>query len=133
MQEDSNGTKEIKTAVLIGIVISGQTLTQAEEYIDELEFLAETYSIKTLKKFIQRLDHPEPSTYLGKGKLEEIALFISEHKVKTAIFDDELSGSQIRNLEKALQCEIIDRTGLILNIFAKRALTSYAKVQVELA
>ncbi len=125
--------KTLETAVLVGIVTPRQNEDQVKEYLDELDFLAETDGIVAKKRFTQRLDHANPRTYLGTGKVEEIAEFIKENEIPTAIFDDELSPSQMRNLEKALQCKILDRTSLILDIFAQRAKTAYAKTQVELA
>lgn len=126
-------TSKTPEAVIIGAIFPDQKQQTTEEYLSELEFLADTYGIKTTKRFHQKIRKTDPSTYIGKGKLEDIAHFICSNKTDYAIFDDELSGSQARNLEKILKCQILDRTGLILNIFAKRALTSYAKVQVELA
>ena len=125
--------KEPDVAILVGIITPKQDEQQAKEYLDELEFLAETDGILTNKRFTQRLDYPNPRSYVGSGKLQEIADFIVEHKIPTVIFDDELSPSQLRNLEKKLQCQILDRTSLILDIFAQRAKTAYAKTQVELA
>jgi len=133
MSDAQDSLSHLPTAVLIGAVLPDQSPESVNEYLDELEFLAETYGIKTLKQFRQKIRQADPATYIGRGKLDEIASFIHSSHIKYAIFDDELSGSQARNLEKILKCEILDRTGLILNIFAKRALTSYAKVQVELA
>jgi GTP-binding protein HflX len=133
MPQHLSSPAHFPSAVLIGAVLPEQSPESVTEYLEELEFLAETYGINTLKQFRQKIRQADPATYIGRGKLEEIAAFINASQVKYAIFDDELSGSQARNLEKILKCEILDRTGLILNIFAKRALTSYAKVQVELA
>jgi GTP-binding protein HflX len=120
-------------AVLISVVKKGDDLAKATEYLDELEFLAHTAGAVTSKKFLQKLEHPDPRTYVGKGKLAEIAEYIKTNEINLAIFDDELSPSQIRNLEKELKVRIIDRTNLILDIFAKRARTAQARVQVELA
>lgn len=125
--------KEQETAVLVTVQPQGQHDYQAKEYLDELEFLAQTAGVKTLKQFKQKLEHPDPKTFVGKGKLEDINLYIKEYKVDTVIFDDELTPSQVRNLEKALDCKILDRANLILDIFAKRAQTAQAKAQVELA
>lgn len=122
-----------ETAVLIGLIHSSQNEELVKEYLDELAFLAETAGASTIKRFTQRLDHPDPRTFIGSGKLIQIADFIKENKIDLAIFDDELSGSQIRNIEKALECRVLDRNNLILDIFAKRARTAQAKVQVELA
>src|SRR5690606_37606408 len=102
-------------------------------YLDELAFLAETAGAVTVKRFFQKLEHPDSKTYVGKGKLEEIARYVSDHDVRTVIFDDELSGSQITNIEKAVNAKTIDRSDLILDIFANRAKTAQAKAQVELA
>lgn len=122
-----------ETAVLVAVQPQGQRDIQASEYLDELEFLAETAGVKTLKKFTQKLEYPDPRTYIGKGKLEEVRLYVEEHKADTVIFDDELSPSQIRNVERELNCKILDRANLILDIFATRAQTAQAKAQVELA
>jgi GTP-binding protein HflX len=104
-----------------------------KEYLDELAFLADTAGAKTVKKFTQKLDYPNQTTFVGKGKLQEISEYVTEHEVGLVIFDDELSAKQIRNIEKELGVKILDRTNLILDIFAKRAQTAYAKTQVELA
>ena len=122
-----------ESAVLIGLIHSSQNEEMVKEYLDELAFLAETAGASTIKRFTQRLDHPDPRTFIGSGKLIQIAGFIKENKIDLAIFDDELSGSQIRNIEKTLECRVLDRNNLILDIFAKRARTAQAKVQVELA
>ncbi len=126
--------KHIETAVLVGIILKGkQEENQLSEYLDELAFLAETAGVKTLKKFTQKLDYPNTKTFLGKGKLEEVLNYIVEYEVDMVVFDDELSPSQLRNIEKILQCKILDRSNLILDIFASRAQTAHARVQVELA
>ena len=119
--------------MLIALIRDRDQERQAEEYLDELEFLAETAGARTLKRFTQKLDKANPRTFIGQGKLEEIVAYIREHEVDTAIFDDELTPSQMRNLEKEMECKILDRTNLILDIFAQRARTAYAKTQVELA
>ena len=124
--------KDIK-AVLIGLINKEQTEHLVNEYMDELAFLAETAGAKAIKRFTQRLPHPDSRTFIGKGKLEEIKKYIKGKDVELAIFDDELSGSQITNIEKELQVKTIDRSDLILDIFAARAKTAQAKVQVELA
>ncbi len=124
--------KDIK-AVLIGLINKEQTEHLVNEYLDELTFLAETAGANTIKRFTQRLPHPDSKTFIGKGKLEEIKKFIAGKDVELAIFDDELTGSQITNIEKELQVKTIDRSDLILDIFASRAKTAQAKVQVELA
>lgn len=122
-----------ESAVLIGLIHKHQSENEVKEYMDELAFLAETAGALALKKFVQRLGKPDPRTMVGSGKLNEIREYIKLHKVDIAIFDDELSGSQIRNIEKVLECRVLDRTNLILDIFAKRARTAQAKTQVELA
>ncbi len=124
---------EIEKAVLVAVEGQGQSEEQTREYLDELEFLATTAGADTIKTFIQRMDTPNPTTYVGSGKLETIKSFVREHDVDMAIFDDELSASQIRNLERELKCKIIDRSALILDIFAKNAKTARARTQVELA
>ncbi|MBP9987854.1 MAG: GTPase HflX [Bacteroidales bacterium] len=128
-------TQEIKieTAVIATAVSDKDKIREAEEYLDELAFLAETASIKVVKRFTQRLDHPIAGTYFGTGKLAEIKAYIEENCIDYIIFDDELSPTQMRNIEKELHCSVVDRTGLILDIFADRAQTAYAKTQVELA
>jgi GTP-binding protein HflX len=125
--------KPLERAILIGINYPGQDEREVEEYLEELSFLAETAGAEPVKRFTQKLDTPNPRTFVGSGKIEEIALFIEENNIDIAIFDDELSPSQIRNIEKALGCRILDRTNLILDIFAHRARTSHARTQVELA
>lgn len=120
-------------AVLIGIITQQQDETKSEEYLDELEFLTLTAGGVTVKRFVQKMEKPNPKTFLGAGKLEEVRDFIEANTIGTAIFDDELSPAQIRNIEKVLDCKILDRTNLILDIFAQRAQTSSAKTQVELA
>jgi GTP-binding protein HflX len=127
-------TKEIQeTAVLIGVITKNQTKEQSIEYLDELEFLTETAGAKTLKKFVQKLDRQDSKTFVGSGKLEEVEAYIKEYEVDMVIFDDDLSPSQLRNIEKILDCKILDRSNLILDIFAARAQTAHAKTQVELA
>ena len=120
-------------AILVGLVHKNQSEVQVLEYLDELAFLAETAGADTIKRFTQKLPHPDSKTYVGKGKLEEIKNYISSNNVELAIFDDELSGAQIMNIEKALGVYTIDRSDLILDIFASRAKTAQAKTQVELA
>ncbi|AWN82250.1 GTPase HflX [Candidatus Cardinium hertigii] len=122
-----------KTAVLIALVTGNQPLAKAEEYLLELASLADTWGLTVVKKFIQKLPHPHNATFVGKGKVAEIAAFIKAEHIGYAIFDDELSFAQVRNLESALSCCILDRNLLILNIFAMRAQTKQAKAQVELA
>lgn len=125
--------KPLERAVLVGIVYPGQDEREADDFLDELAFLTETAGAEPLKRFIQKLDTPNPRTFVGSGKIGEIALFVRENEVDIAIFDDELSPSQLRNIEKELGCRILDRTNLILDIFAHRARTSHARTQVELA
>jgi GTP-binding protein HflX len=120
-------------AVLIGVITENQTTAEVEDYLGELAFLTETAGAVPVRKFYQRLDAPNARTYIGSGKLEEIRQFAQEHEIDLVIFDDELSPSQMRNLEKELQIRVLDRTNLILDIFAQRAKTAYAKTQVELA
>jgi len=120
-------------AVFVGVQTPGTDSSVFNEYLDELEFLADTAGVDAGGRFIQRLDKPLTNTYLGSGKLEELAVYIKAEEISVAIFDDELSPSQLRNLERTLSCKILDRTNLILDIFAQRAKTAYAKTQVELA
>ena len=124
---------ELESAVLIGIITREQSEEKLEEYLDELEFLTYTAGGEVVKRFTQRMEFPNPKTFIGTGKMEEVKEFIIEHEVGTAIFDDELSPAQQKNIEKILNCKILDRTNLILDIFAQRAQTSYARTQVELA
>jgi len=129
-------TKKIKSeerAVLVGVVHKDQTEQQVQEYLDELAFLAETAGAVCVKKFVQKLGHPDSKTYIGKGKLEEIRNYVQSRDIDLMIFDDELSGSQITNIEKGSGIKVIDRSDLILDIFARRAKTAQAKAQVELA
>lgn len=120
-------------AVLVGLVHKDQTEIQLHEYLDELAFLAETAGAIAVKRFTQKLPHPDTRTFIGKGKLEEIKNYIHGKNIRIIIFDDELNGSQITNIEKALDVKTIDRSDLILDIFARRAKTAQAKAQVELA
>ncbi|AWO01386.1 GTPase HflX [Chitinophaga alhagiae] len=120
-------------AVLVGLIHKEQTDTQVQEYLDELAFLAETAGAEAVKRFTQRLPHPDRATFVGKGKLEEIRQYVVGKDISLVIFDDELSGSQIANIQKELKVKVIDRSDLILDIFARRARTAQAKVQVELA
>ena len=134
MIEKKKQLKQEQKTVLVGIVTGGQTEQQLNEYLDELAFLAETAGLITLKKFTQKLPHPDSRTFVGKGKLEEIKKYVSLHRdVELVIFDDELTGSQIQNIEKELGVKTIDRSDLILDIFASRAKTAQARTQVELA
>ncbi|MEJ2583548.1 MAG: GTPase HflX [Robiginitalea sp.] len=120
-------------AVLVGVINREQPEDKVREYMDELEFLTYTAGGEVIKRFVQRVEVPNPKTFIGSGKLREVEAFVKEHKVGSVIFDDELSPVQQRNIEKQLRCKILDRTGLILDIFAQRASTSYARTQVELA
>ena len=120
-------------AILVGLIHKDQTEPEVKEYLEELAFLAETAGATAVKRFAQRLPHPDSRTFIGKGKLEEIKRYIDGKDIQTAIFDDELSGSQITNIEKILDIKVIDRSDLILDIFASRAKTAQAKTQVELA
>jgi GTP-binding protein HflX len=122
-----------ESCVLVGVITPPVTDEIAREYLDELEFLAETAGAITVQIFQQKLPMANPRTYVGTGKLEEIKTYVQDHKIEMVIFDDELSPSQLRNIERELQCKVLDRTILILDIFASRARTSHAKTQVELA
>ena len=127
-------TENIEKAVFVGIITDKDEESKVMEYLDELEFLAETAGATRDKKFVQRLERPDNATYIRSGKLKEIAEYCEENEIKYVIFDDELSGTQQRNIEKIIKtCSVIDRTSLILEIFAQRAKTEYAKMQVELA
>jgi GTPase len=132
IQKKINNTALINT-ILVGVIQQGQTEELIKEYLEELKFLAETAGATTIKIFTQKLSHPDSKTFVGKGKLEEIRNYISRKEVRLVIFDDELTGSQITNIEKELHVQTIDRSDLILDIFASRAKTAQAKVQVELA
>jgi len=123
----------IEKAVFVGVIKQNEDEQKVIENLDELEFLAETAGAVTDKRFIQKVDKPNPKTYIGSGKLEELKAYIKEQNISLVIFDDELTPSQLRNIERELECRILDRTNLILDIFAKRAKTAYAKTQVELA
>ncbi|HMB99744.1 MAG TPA: GTPase HflX, partial [Flavobacteriaceae bacterium] len=123
----------LEKAVLIGLITRNQDEIKAKEYMDELEFLTYTAGGEVLKRFTQKLDMPNPKTFIGSGKMQNVQQFIKENDIGTAIFDDELSPAQERNISKILNCKVLDRTNLILDIFAQRAQTSYARTQVELA
>ncbi len=127
--------KEIayEKTVLIGVINKEQNEEKVREYLDELEFLTYTAGGEVCKRFVQRIQLPNPKTYIGSGKMKEVESYVEEHKIGSVIFDDELSPAQQRNIEKQLRCKILDRTSLILDIFAQRAQTSYARTQVELA
>lgn len=131
MIEETN--TEYERTVLIGLITPLQDETTSKEYMDELEFLAYTAGGEVYKRFYQRLDVPNPKTFIGSGKLEEVREYVVENNIDTAIFDDELSPAQQKNIERILECKVVDRTNLILDIFAQRAKTSYARTQVELA
>ena len=134
MIEDTKISEEIgERAVLVGLITPTQSETKANEYLAELAFLAETAGAKTYKKFLQRVDNPNPRTFVGKGKLEEIRQYIEDNEIELAIFDDDLTSKQVLNIENELKVKILDRTNLILDIFAKRAQTATARTQVELA
>lgn len=134
MNKENENIVESGKAVFVGIVRQNEDERKVGEYLDELEFLAETAGASGDRKFVQKLDKPEKSTYIRSGKLEEIAAYCEENEIEYVIFDDELTGMQQRNIEKVIKCShVIDRTSLILEIFAQRAQTSYAKMQVELA
>ena len=124
---------ENEKAVLVGLITQSQGESKAKEYLDELAFLAETAGAETVKTFLQRADYPNSCTFVGKGKLEEIKAFIEENGIELVIFDDDLSSKQVQNIENELKVKILDRTNLILDIFAKRAQTATARTQVELA
>ena len=119
--------------VLVGVVTQSQNEEKLKEYLDELEFLTFTAGGEVHKRFWQKMDKPNPKTFLGTGKMDEIHHYVKEHEISTVIFDDELSPSQQKNISKILDCKVLDRTNLILDIFAQRAETSYARTQVELA
>lgn len=125
--------KSSENAILVGVIHKDQTEQQVKEYLDELAFLASTAGAITVKVFTQKLQHPDSKTYIGKGKLEEIKNYASSKDISVLIFDDELSGAQVGNIEKAVNIKTIDRSDLILDIFARRAKTAQAKAQVELA
>lgn len=133
MIEKKEKAKGEQSAVLVGVLNVTQDEERVKEYLDELEFLATTAGIITKKRFTQKLDVLNASTYIGSGKLNEIAAYIEEHQISVLVFDDELSPSQQKNIEKIVNCSVLDRTSLILEIFASRARTAHAKTQVELA
>ena len=133
MLDNQKKIRKEEKAVLVGLVHKDQTETQLHEYLDELAFLAETAGAVAVKRFTQKLPHPDSRTFIGKGKLEEIRQYIQGRGITIVIFDDELSGAQINNIEKALEVKTIDRSDLILDIFASRAKTAQARAQVELA
>ena len=123
----------LEKAVLVGVITKTQDEVKSKEYLEELEFLTYTAGGEVIKRFTQKMDMPNSKTFIGTGKMEEIRVFIADNNIGTAIFDDELSSAQERNISKILNCKVLDRTNLILDIFAQRAKTSYARTQVELA
>jgi len=131
--EKQHKIRKEEKAVLVGLIQKEVTPDQVREYLDELSFLAETAGAIAIERFTQRLPHPDSRTFVGKGKLEEIKQYVASKDINVVIFDDELTGSQISNIEKEVKCRVIDRSDLILDIFASRARTAQAKVQVELA
>lgn len=133
IEKKSISEYESEKAVLVGLITQTQGEAKAKEYLDELAFLAETAGAETVKTFLQRADFPNSRTYVGKGKLEEIKAFVEDNGVELVIFDDDLSAKQVQNIESELKVKILDRTNLILDIFAKRAQTATARTQVELA
>jgi GTP-binding protein HflX len=124
---------DFEKSIIVGIITQNQSEDKLNEYLDELEFLTFTAGGTVIKRFSQKMDKPNPKTFVGTGKLEEIKYFIKDNDIKTVIFDDELTPSQSKNITKELDCKVLDRTNLILDIFAQRAETSYARTQVELA
>lgn len=124
---------DLEKAVLVGVITNSQNDNQSKEYLDELEFLTYTAGGEVLKRFTQKMEMPNAKTFIGSGKMQELQEYIKEFNIGTAIFDDELSSAQERNISKILNCKVLDRTNLILDIFAQRAKTSYARTQVELA
>ncbi|MDE6510893.1 MAG: GTPase HflX [Muribaculaceae bacterium] len=133
MEDNIINKEENERTVLVGLVTQKQSEAKVNEYLDELEFLAKTAGAAPEKRFVQKLDYPNPRTYVGTGKLEEIRKYVEEHEIGLVIFDDDLSSKQVLNIEKELKVKILDRTSLILDIFAKRAQTATARTQVELA
>ncbi len=126
-------TRSAETAILVGVILQKQTQEEVTDYLDELEFLAETAGAVTKRRFLQKVDMPNSKTFIGSGKVKEIKEYADEHEIDLIIFDDELSPTQLRNLEHELEHKVLDRTNLILDVFAQRAKTAYAKTQVELA
>ncbi len=133
MPKNIENKEVVEKAVLIGIINQNQNAKQVAEYLNELAFLTKTAGAEPVKKYTQQLDKPNPKTFVGTGKLAEIEDFVKENEIDIVIFDDELTPSQLRNIEKVMECKILDRTNLILDIFATRAQTAHAKTQVELA
>ena len=134
MIEDNIITDESnERTVAVGLITQQQNETKANEYLDELAFLARTAGAEPEKRFLQKLDYPNPRTYVGTGSFEEIRVYVEDNEIGLVIFDDDLSPKQVSNIEKELKVKILDRTSLILDIFAKRAQTATARTQVELA
>ncbi|MDE6650355.1 MAG: GTPase HflX [Muribaculaceae bacterium] len=133
MEDNIINKEENERTVLVGLVTQKQNEAKVNEYLDELDFLARTAGAEPEKRFIQKLDYPNPRTYVGTGKLEEIRKYVEDHEIGLVIFDDDLSSKQVLNIERELKVKILDRTSLILDIFAKRAQTATARTQVELA
>ncbi|MGM0646771.1 MAG: GTPase HflX [Bacteroidota bacterium] len=133
MIEKKNTEQTGERVILAGLISNREDKYRIEEYLDELEFLVETAGGKVYQRFVQQLQTPNPGLFMGKGKIIEMSQYIKEQNIDTVVFDDELSPSQLRNIEKELECKVLDRTNLILDIFARRARTAHAKVQVELA
>ena len=133
MKEFIISEAQTEKAVLVGLVTPEQNEQKVKEYLDELAFLADTAGVDAVKRFTQKMDYPNSVTFVGTGKLQEIKEYVVENEIGLVIFDDELSPKQLRNIEKELQVKILDRTSLILDIFASRAQTAHAKTQVELA
>lgn len=125
--------EQIEKTILVGLITPQQDEQKCREYLDELAFLAETAGAVPVKRFVQRLDSPNPRTIVGTGKLQEIRDYIEDNDISLVIFDDDLTAKQLKNLDDVLKVKILDRTSLILNIFADRAQTAHAKIQVELA
>jgi GTP-binding protein HflX len=123
----------VEKTVLVGIINSRQDVIQSKEYLDELAFLAFTAGGEVMNRFTQKIDFPNPKTFIGSGKMQEVLDYVKENDISSVIFDDELTPAQQGNIEKTLKVKVLDRTGLILDIFAQRAQTSYARTQVELA
>ncbi|MDH3651187.1 MAG: GTPase HflX, partial [Saprospiraceae bacterium] len=133
-KQNKNGLRKgAERAILVGVVKRPFSESQVDEFLDELEFLAMTAGAMTVKRFTQKMPHPDTRTFIGKGKLDELVDYVKQHDVDLVIFDDDLSGKQQNNLEKAFKRKIVDRSTLILDIFANRAQTAQAKTQVELA
>ncbi|MFT4770278.1 MAG: GTP-binding protein HflX [Cryomorphaceae bacterium] len=133
MAQNSSTGSQVETAVLVGVISRDETVEQVDDHLDELAFLARTAGIETRKMFTQKLDAPDPRTFLGKGKIQEVKEYVDEHEIDMIIFDDDLSPSQLRNIEKHFEKKIYDRSLLILDIFMFRARSAQAKTQVELA